>query len=146
MSERSNEKQVSFFMDEKEREQFRLLCKTTGISVANVLRSWIQQALKDQHIEVNVPPDARTLQLQTVSSAASSNSYDDTVIKGMLERIDKVERIFNYIDEDELEFMKNEILNDKFGTVRNRLGVVESILQNKGSSIAWEGDNATTNN
>ena len=146
MSERSNEKQVSFFMDAKEREQFRLLCKTTGISVANVLRSWIQQALKDQHIEVNVPPDARSLQLQTVSSAANTNSYDDTVIKGMLERIDKVERIFNYIDEDELEFMKNEILNDKFGTVRNRLGVVESILQNKGSSIAWEGDNAATNN
>ena len=82
-------------MDEKEREQFRQLCKTTGISVANVLRSWIQQALKDQHIEVNVPPDARTLQLQNVSNAAASNNYDDTVIKGMLERIDKVERIFN---------------------------------------------------
>ena len=75
-------------MDEKEREQFRQLCKTTGISVANVLRSWIQQALKDQHIEVNVPPDARTLQLQNVSTAAASNNYDDTVIKGMLERID----------------------------------------------------------
>ena len=60
MSERSNEKQVSFFLDEKEREAFRLLCKTTGISVANVLRSWIQQALKEQRIEVNVPPDART--------------------------------------------------------------------------------------
>jgi len=106
------------------------------------LRSWIQQALKDQHIEVNVPPDARTLQLQNVSTAAASNNYDDTVIKGMLERIDKVERIFNYIDEDELEFMKNEILNDKFGTVRNRLGVVETILQNTGKSIAWEGNNA----
>ena len=51
MSERSNEKQVSFFLDEKEREAFRLLCKTTGISVANVLRSWIQQALKEQRIE-----------------------------------------------------------------------------------------------
>ena len=139
MSERSNEKQVSFFVDEKEREQFRQLCKTSGISVANVLRSWIQQSLKDQRIEVNVPPDARTLQLQNVSSTSQGGSYDDTVIKGMLERIDKVERIFNYIDEDELEFMKNEILNDKFGTVRNRIGVVETILQNSGKSIAWEG-------
>jgi len=139
MSERSNEKQVSFFVDEKEREQFRQLCKTSGISVANVLRSWIQQALIDQRIEVNVPPDARTLQLQNVSSTSQGGSYDDTVIKGMLERIDKVERIFNYIDEDELEFMKNEILNDKFGTVRNRIGVVETILQNSGKSIAWEG-------
>ena len=139
MSERSNEKQVSFFVDEKEREQFRQLCKTSGISVANVLRSWIQQALIDQRIEVNVPPDARTLQLQKVSSTSQGGSYDDTVIKGMLERIDKVERIFNYIDEDELEFMKNEILNDKFGTVRNRIGVVETILQNSGKSIAWEG-------
>ena len=139
MSERSNEKQVSFFVDEKEREQFRQLCKTSGISVANVLRSWIQQSLIDQRIEVNVPPDARTLQLQNVSSTSQGSTYDDTVIKGMLERIDKVERIFNYIDEDELEFMKNEILNDKFGTVRNRIGVVETILQNSGKSIAWEG-------
>ena len=139
MPERSNEKQVSFFVDEKEREQFRQLCKTSGISVANVLRSWIQQSLIDQRIEVNVPPDARTLQLQNVSSTSQGGSYDDTVIKGMLERIDKVERIFNYIDEDELEFMKNEILNDKFGTVRNRIGVVETILQNSGKSIAWEG-------
>ena len=38
--------------------------------------------------------------------------------------------------------MKNEILNDKFGTVRNRLGVVETMIQNTGKSIAWEGDNA----
>ena len=80
-------------MDEKEREQFRQLCKTTGISVANVLRSWIQQALKDQHIEVNVPPDARTLQLQNVSNAAASNNYDDTVIKGMLERMNGLKDI-----------------------------------------------------
>ena len=138
MPERSNEKQVSFFVDEKEREQFRQLCKTSGISVANVLRSWIQQSLKAQRLEVNVPPDARTLQLQNVSSTSQGGSYDDTVIKGMLERIDKVERIFNYIDEDELEFMKNEILNDKFGTVRNRIGVVETILQESGKSIAWE--------
>ena len=64
-------------MDEKEREQFRQLCKTTGISVANVLRSWIQQALNDQHIEVNVPPDARTMQLSNVSSAPSSFSSDN---------------------------------------------------------------------
>ena len=138
MPERSNEKQVSFFVDEKEREQFRQLCKTSGISVANVLRSWIQQSLKDQRLEVNVPPDARTLQLQNAGSTSQGGSYDDTVIKGMLERIDKVERIFNYIDEDELEFMKNEILNDKFGTVRNRIGVVETILQESGKSIAWE--------
>ena len=132
MSERSNEKQVSFFLDEKEREAFRLLCKTTGISVANVLRSWIQQALKEQRIEVNVPPDARTLELIKVNAGASTNSYDDTVIKGILERVSKMEKIFNYIDEDELEFMKHEILSDKFGTVTNRLGVVENIGQNKG--------------
>ena len=110
MSERSNEKQVSFFLDEKEREAFRLLCKTTGISVANVLRSWIQKALEEQRIEVNVPPDARTLELIKVNAGASTNSYDDTVIKGILERVSKMEKIFNYIDEDELEFMKHEIL------------------------------------
>ena len=52
-----------------------------------------------------------------------------------------MEKIYNYIDEDELEFMKNEILSDKFGTVRNRLGVVENIVQNKGSSLAWDEKN-----
>ena len=84
-------------------------------------RSWIQQALEEQRIEVNVPPDARTLELIKVNKA-STNSYDDTVIKRILERVSKMEKIFNYIDEDELEFMKHEILSDKFGTVRNRLG------------------------
>ena len=103
--------------------------------------NWIQQALKEQRIEVNVPPDARTLELIKVNAGASTNSYDDTVIKGILERVSKMEKIFNYIDEDELEFMKHEILSDKFGTVRNRLGVVENIVQNKGSSLAWDEKN-----
>ena len=68
------------------------------------------KALEEQRIEVNVPPDARTLELIKVNAGASTNSYDDTVIKGILERVSKMEKIFNYIDEDELEFMKHEIL------------------------------------
>ena len=49
-----------------------------------------------------------------------------------MERLDKVERIYNYIDEEALEFIKKEVLSDEFGTVRHRIGVVEDRLQNIG--------------
>ena len=57
MSERPNEKQVSFFIDSKERQQFQELCKTTGVSASNVLRMWVQSALQAQVINVETPPD-----------------------------------------------------------------------------------------
>ena len=51
---------------------------------------------------------------------------------------DKVERIYNYIDEEALEFIKKEVLSDEFGTVRHRIGVVEDRLQNIGGTITWK--------
>ena len=35
-------------------------------------------------------------------------------------------------------FMKDEVLGEDMGTIRNRLGVVETQLQALGGSIAWE--------
>ena len=61
MSERPNEKQVSFFIDEKERQQFQELCKTTGVSASNVLRMWVQSALQAQVINIETPPDGKTV-------------------------------------------------------------------------------------
>ncbi len=137
MSEKPNEKQVSFFIDEKEREQFQQLCKTQGISASNVLRSWVQSVLQTQDLRVETPPDGRTLTRSIGTTEQANNNHQLAVIK---QRLDKVERIFNYINEQELEFMKNEVLGDEFGTIRNRVGVCESKLQELGGSITWKKD------
>ena len=137
MSEKPNEKQVSFFIDEKEREQFQQLCKTQGISASNVLRSWVQSVLQTQDLRVETPPDGRTLTRSIGTTKQANDNHQLAVIK---QRLDKVERIFNYINEQELEFMKNEVLGDEFGTIRNRVGVCESKLQELGGSITWKKD------
>ena len=137
MSERPNEKQVSFFIDEKERQQFQELCKTTGISASNVLRMWVQSALQSQTLNVESPPDGKTVTNSVVATPSPETNHQLAVIK---KRLDKVERIFNFINETELEFIKNEVIGEEFGTIRNRVGVVESQLQQMGGSISWKED------
>ena len=75
------------------------------------------------------------LHLEAVTS--SETNHQLAVIK---KRLDKVERIFNFINETELEFIKNEVIGEEFGTIRNRVGVVESQLQELGGSISWKED------
>ena len=137
MSERPNEKQVSFFIDEKERQQFQELCKTTGISASNVLRMWVQSALQSQTLNVESPPDGKTVTNTVVATPSPETNHQLAVI---MKRLDKVERIFNFINETELEFIKNEVIGEEFGTIRNRVGVVESQLQELGGSISWKED------
>ena len=137
MSERPNEKQVSFFIDEKERQQFQELCKTTGISASNVLRMWVQSALQSQTLNVESPPDGKTVTNTVVATPSPETNHQLAVI---MKRLDKVERIFNFINETELEFIKNEVIGEEFGTIRNRVGVVESQLQHMGGSISWKED------
>ena len=134
---RPNELQVSFYIDSKERQQFQELCKTSGISASNVLRMWIQQALQTQSLNVETPPDGRTVTNTVVASTSSETNHELAVIK---KRLDKVERIFNFINETELEFIKNEVIGEDFGTIRNRVGVCESQLQELGGSISWKED------
>ena len=137
MSERPNEKQVSFFIDSKERQQFQELCKTTGISASNVLRMWVQSALQSQTLNVESPPDGKTVTNTVVATPSPETNHQLAVI---MKRLDKVERIFNFINETELEFIKNEVIGEEFGTIRNRVGVVESQLQQMGGSISWKED------
>ena len=134
---RPNELQVSFYIDSKEREQFQQLCKTTGVSVSNTLRMWIQTALQSQSLNVETPPDGKTVTNTVVATTSSETNHQLAVIK---KRLDKVERIFNFINETELEFIKNEVIGEEFGTIRNRVGVVESQLQQMGGSISWKED------
>ena len=134
---RPNELQVSFYIDSKERQQFQELCKTSGVSVSNTLRMWIQTALQSQTLNVETPPDRKTVTNTVVATTSSETNHQLAVIK---KRLDKVERIFNFINETELEFIKNEVIGEEFGTIRNRVGVVESQLQQMGGSISWKED------
>ena len=134
---RPNELQVSFYIDSKERQQFQELCKTSGVSVSNTLRMWIQTALQSQTLNVETPPDGKTVTNTVVATTSSETNHQLAVIK---KRLDKVERIFNFINETELEFIKNEVIGEEFGTIRNRVGVVKSQLQQMGGSISWKED------
>ena len=131
------EKQVKFFIDEKEREQFKLLCKTKGVSASSVMRYWVQTAVHNQEINVTAPPDGRGYY---TPPARETSTIDEEKMTALLKRLNKVERIFNYINEQDIDFIKNEVIGDGFGTLRNRLGVVESKLQDMGGTIAWTKD------
>ena len=134
---RPNELQVSFYIDSKERQQFQELCKTSGVSVSNTLRMWIQTALQSQSLNVETPPDGKTVTNTVGATTTSETNHQLAVI---MKRLDKVERIFNFINETELEFIKNEVIGEEFGTIRNRVGVVASQLPQMGGSISWKED------
>ena len=134
---RPNELQVSFYIDSKERQQFQELCKTSGVSVSNTLRMWIQTALQSQSLNFETPPDVKTVTNTVGATTTSETNHQLAVI---MKRLDKVERIFNFINETELEFIKNEVIGEEFGTIRNRVGVVERQLQQMGGSISWKED------
>ena len=134
MVAKSTDKQVSFFLDEKDRDQWQKLCKTSGISSSMVLRSWILSALQKQKIDVEVAPE----QVSYTTPKTIDNSQFDSQLNELMTRIDSLERQQSVLENKDLEFIKDEVLGDDMGTLRNRLGVCESLLQSLGGSIAWE--------
>ena len=134
MPAKPTEKQITFFLEAEDRNQFQQLCKTTGISASMVLRSWVLAALKEQRIEMNVTPEATS----TTTPQVVNSSISDSQLKNILQRLDSLERQQPLLEKEELMFMKDEVLGDDMGTIRNRLGVVETQLQAMGGSIAWE--------
>ena len=134
MVAKSTDKQITFFLDEQDRDQWNKLCKTTGMSSSLVLRSWVLAALKNQKIDVEVTPEP--------VSYTAQQSVDNTKVEGLLNelmtRIDSLERQQGVLENKELEFIKDEVLGDDMGTIRNRLGICESQLQALGGSVAWE--------
>ena len=54
----------------------------------------------------------------------------------MLVRLDQIEKQTAYLNENQMEFIKDEVLGDSMGTLRNRIGVVENQLQDLGGNIA----------
>lgn len=134
MPAKPTEKQITFFLEAEDRNQFQQLCKTTGISASMVLRSWVLAALKEQRIEMNVTPEATS----TTTPQVVNSSISDSQLKNILQRLDSLERQQPLLEKEELMFMKDEVLGEDMGTIRNRLGVVETQLQALGGSIAWE--------
>ena len=134
MPAKPTEKQITFFLEAEDRNQFQQLCKTTGISASMVLRSWVLAALKEQRLEMNVTPEAIT----PTAPQVVNSSISDGQLKNILTRLDSLERQQPLLEKEELMFMKDEVLGEDMGTIRNRLGVVETQLQALGGSIAWE--------
>ena len=133
MPAKPTEKQITFFLESEDRQQFQQLCKTSGISASMVLRSWVLAALKDQRLEMNVAPEVTT----STAPQVVNSSISDGQLKSILTRLDALERQQPLLEKEELMFMKDEVLGDDMGTIRNRLGVVETQLQAMGGSIAW---------
>ena len=129
LGKRANEKQITFCIDEVVREQFQTLCTTLDVSAANVMRKWIDTALENGDVN---------LQAAASGSNEPRNFIDDNdkqVIKNILSRLDEVERKTAYLNDNQMKFIKEEVLGDELGTLRNRMGVCEKELQQLGGNI-----------
>tara|TARA_R100000329_G_scaffold141968_2_gene125104 strand:+ start:396 stop:830 length:435 start_codon:yes stop_codon:yes gene_type:complete len=129
LGKRANEKQITFCIDEVVREQFQTLCTTLDVSAANVMRKWIDTALENGDVN---------LQAAASGSNEPRNFIDDNdkkVIKNILSRLDEVERNTAYLNDNQMKFIKEEVLGDELGTLRNRMGVCEKELQQLGGNI-----------
>ncbi len=129
LGKRANEKQITFCIDEVIREQFQTLCTTLDVSAANVMRKWIDTALENGDVN---------LQAAASDSNEPRNFIDDNdkkVIKNILSRLDEVERNTAYLNDNQMKFIKEEVLGDELGTLRNRMGVCEKELQQLGGNI-----------
>ena len=96
------------------------------MSGANVLRRWVQTALK-----------SGTLELSAASQDpnAASNIDQEQVIQNILSRLNDLEKNTSYLSENQMQFIKDEVLGDSMGTLRNRIGVVENQVQELGGNI-----------
>ena len=114
MAKKPNEVHLTFCIDGVARDQFQPLCKTYNVSASTVLREWVESAL-------------------TVTKSISNT--DKKVIENILSRLDEVERNTAYLNDNQMQFIKEEVLGDAMGTLRNRMGVVENQIQELGGNI-----------
>ena len=127
MAKKPNERHLTFCVDSVVRDQFQQLCRTLDDSAGSVMRQWIETALEQGTIELNSGPQ---------SSSNSFSSSDKKLIQNILSRLDEVERNTAYLNENQMEFIKDEVLGDSMGTLRNRVGIVEKEILELGGSIS----------
>lgn len=131
MPAKPGQKMLTLWVDESERDALQALCKTNGISVSSALRGWILTALQQQTTELV----ATSSDAPSVSTPGAS--VPPEMLKELMQRISALEKSMPKFDEDDLVQMKQEVLSGEFGSMRYRMGVVETQLQSLGGSIAW---------
>ena len=130
-------RQVSFWVDEEEKDALQQLCKTKGESVSDAFRKWIATALEVQSTELSVSETYEAKGQQKSSVAPET-------LKVLMKRLEALERAIPKFDIDDLVRMKSEVLDGEFGSMRHRIGVVETQVQSLGGNIAWESSNQTS--
>ena len=133
MAYKEGEKQVSFYIDGEEKDQFNTLCKTMGVSLSTAMRNFMVRAIQEQSLGVSTTSsDAPRTPVKTVERVA-----DNEVVKNILKRIETVERSIPDYEIEELKKMRKEVLSGDFGSMRYRMGIIENQVQELGGSIAW---------
>ena len=110
-----------------QRDQFQTLCKTYDISASTILREWVESALKRGSLEQSVGPD---------EAKKNGRTIDEKILETLITRVDQVERKTKYLNDNQMQFIKEEVLGDAMGTLRNRMGVVENQIQELGGNIS----------
>ena len=126
MAKKPNEVHLTFCIDGVARDQFQTLCKTYNVSASTVLREWVESALKRGSLEQNVGPD---------EAKKNGRTIDERILETLITRVDQVERKTKYLNDNQMQFIKEEVLGDAMGTLRNRMGVVENQIQELGGNI-----------
>ena len=136
MAKRENEKHITFCIDSKQRDSFQALCKTFDKSVANVMRGWVETALERGDLDICQATNFGNKSQKNSSKSQSGSGIDRRVINELITRIDELERNTRYLNENQMEFIKDEVLGDSFGTLRFRMGIVEKEIQEIGGNIS----------
>ena len=123
--------QVTLWVDPKEREALQALCKTQGTSVSSSLRKWILTALQEQTTELVAASSERPSEAPVTAGVAPET------LKGLMQRVAFLEEQVPKFHRDDLDEMHREVLSGEFGSMRYRLGIVETLVQAQGGSIAW---------
>ena len=123
---------LTLWVDESERDALQALCKTNGISVSSVLRSWIMAAIQEQTTQL--APAASG----TASTGSSTPGVPPEMLKDLMLRLASLEKAMPKFNADDLVEMRQEILSGESGSMRYRMGIVEAQLQSLGGSIAWQ--------
>ena len=126
MAKKPNEVHLTFCIDKVQRDQFQTLCKTYDISASTILREWVESALKRGSLEQSVGPD---------EAKKNGRTIDERILETLITRVDQVERKTKYLNDNQMQFIKEEVLGDAMGTLRNRMGVAENQIQELGGNI-----------
>ena len=123
--------QLNLVLDTDDANALRALSHLHGQTVSETLRGWITTATVHQTVKLQVEASERA------TEGSGGSGIDDRTIQTILKRLNNIERIVPKFNEEDLLAMKDEVLDGNFGSMRYRLGIVESQIQRIGGSIAW---------